>query len=235
MFRRTARKLIIGKGLPLDSIKQPTVRKRVENVAAIWNNTYQEDAGLEKLVRLILATSQFLFPGMYVKHLFWRKGALAQDFAIEVFVLLKTAFPLLMLYFGWADRAWVLWLVFYLMLETLIYIPTLIFASDNFSNPRSYRRSKIMIFINYLEVVFSFAVIYAAGSYLNAPFRHWFDPLYFSFMSTSTIGYGDLFPITPTGKVLVSLQSSFYLSYIVLFIDFFRKGKEPGYFGEKQA
>ena len=153
MFRRTARKLIIGKGLPLDSIKQPTVRKRVENVAAIWNNTYQEDAGLEKLVRLILATSQFLFPGMYIKHLFWRKGALVQDFAIEVFVLLKTAFPLLALYFGWADRVWVLWIVSYLMLETLIYIPTLIFASDNFSNPRSYRRSKIMIFINYFTII----------------------------------------------------------------------------------
>lgn len=158
---------------------------------------------------------------MYIKHMFWRKGILVQDFAIEVFVLLKTAFPLFVLYFGWTDQDWVVWLVVYLMLEKLIYIPTLIFASDNFASPRSFRRSKIMIFVNFLEVVFAFAVIYAAGNYLNEPFHHWFDPLYFSFISNSTIGYGDLYPVKPMGKVLVSLQSLFYLSFMVLFIDFF--------------
>ena len=160
-MRDTLRKLIIGKG-QRDGDRHSTITRRVENLRAIWNNTYDEDAGLEKLVRLSLAASQFLFPGMYIKHLFWRKGPLYQDFAIEVFVVLKTLFPLLVMYFGWWEQGFVVFMVIWLMAETIIYIPTLIFASDSFPSPRSYRRSKLLIFLNYLEVVFSFAVIHLA-------------------------------------------------------------------------
>ena len=92
-----------------------------------------------------------------------------------------------------------------------------------------------MIFLNYLEVLFAFAAIYSAGDLLNVPFSHWFDPVYYSFMTTSTIGYGDLYPVTAAGKALASLQSLFYLSYILLFIGFFRMGKEKGYFGDKKG
>lgn len=75
---------------------------------------------------------------MYIKHLFWRKGPLYQDFAIEVFVLLKTALPLVVLAMGWEGHPVALFLVLWFMLETIIYIPTLIFASDSFASPRSY-------------------------------------------------------------------------------------------------
>ena len=40
--------------------------------------------------------AQFLFPGLYLKHLFWRLGPLHQDLATEVYVLLKAAFPIMM-------------------------------------------------------------------------------------------------------------------------------------------
>ena len=227
----TVRKIMIGKGQANDLPRQSTIRHRWDNLVAIWDNTFEEDAGLEKVVRLILAGSQFLLPGLYIKHLFWRTGPLYQDLAIEVFVILKTIFPLIVLHEGWENVPWVMWLVVYLMAETFMYIPTLIFASDVFPTPRSYRRSKILIFLNYLEVVFSFGVIHAALGHLNVDMTHWFDPVYYSFMVTSTIGFGDLYPVTPWGKVLVSLQSLFYLSYIALFISFFSRGQNKGYFG----
>ncbi len=232
-MRRHIKKLFIGKGRTEDLPRQSVVGKRMENMRAIWNNEFDEDAGLEKIVRLVLAASQFLFPGMYIKHLFWRKGPQYQDLAIELFVLLKTVLPLLVLYYGWEQHAWVVVLVVWLMVETVMYIPTLIFASDAFSSPRSYRRSQILILFNYLEVVLSFAVIHAAGQPLNAAFTHWADPIYFSFMATSTIGFGDLFPVTAMGKLVVCLQSLFYLSYIVLFINFFSVGGRRGYFGRR--
>ncbi len=230
-MRRTIHKLLIGRGDVDMASRHSTFQRRLDNVSAIWNNTYEEDAGIEKTVRLILSMSQFLFPGMYIKHVFWRMGMLYQDAAIELFVLLKTCLPLIVLYFGWEQNLIAMSLVVWLMLETILYIPTLIFASDAFPSPRSYRRSKILIFLNYLEVVFSFAVIHAANQYLNKPFEHWFDSVYFSFMVTSTIGFGDFYPMTPLGKLLVSLQSLFYLSYIVLFISFFNLGSKRGYFG----
>jgi len=229
-MHRTLHKLIIGKGQDPDAQLHSTIQRRWENVRAIWNNTYDEDAGLEKVVRLILAGSQFLFPGMYIKHAFWRKGPLYQDFAIEVFVLFKTILPLLVLYWGWQKVDLVYWIVIWSTLETVAYIPTLIFASDAFPSPRSYRRGKIMIFLNYAEVVFAFAMIHYAGGYMNVPFTGWTDAVYASFVITSTIGFGDYYPITGMGKLMVLLQSLFYLSYIALFISFFSLAGSKGYF-----
>ncbi|MBK8614017.1 MAG: two pore domain potassium channel family protein [Flavobacteriales bacterium] len=231
-MKLTLKKLIIGKGQTEKGPRHSAIQRRWENLVAIWENTYEEDAGLEKIVRLLLAASQFLFPGVYIKHLFWRKGALYQDFAMEVFVILKTLFPLVVLYFALEHNAWIYFLVVWMMLETIMYIPTLIFASDVLPSPRSYRRSKLLIFFNYLEVVFSFAVIHMAGQYMNQPFQIWTDAVYVSFMITSTIGFGEFYPVTGMGKLMVSLQSIFYLSYIALFISFFSVANTKGYFGD---
>lgn len=229
-MRHALHKLIVGKGLPHGSERHSTIQRRVDNVRAIWNNTYEDDAGLEKMVRLLLAASQFFFPGMYIKHLFWRKGALYQDFALEVFIVFKTLFPLFVLAMGWEREHWACALVIWFMLETIIYIPTLIFASDTFPSPRSFRRTKLLVFINYLEVVFSFGLVHMAGQYMNQAFTHWTDAIYVSFMVTSTIGFGEYYPVTGFGKLMVSLQSLFYLSYIALFISFFNLGANKGYF-----
>ena len=140
--------------------RHSTLERRWKNVVAIWNNSFEEDAGLEKLVRLMLAASQFLFPGVYIKHAFWRSGPVHQDLAVEVFVLLKTIFPLVVLWMGWWSEPVAMVLVTWLTAETLLYIPTLIFASDALPSPRSYRRSKLLIFINYLEVVFALSLIH---------------------------------------------------------------------------
>lgn len=229
-MRSTIRKLIVGRGQRADHERRSTIAHRWENVQAVWNNTFEEDAGLEKLVRLGLACSQFLFPGMYVKHLFWRMGPLYQDLAMELFVLLKTVFPVLVLQQGWQADPWVLGVTSWLMLETVLYIPTLIFASDAFASPRSYRRTTLLLFLNYIEVVLSFAVIYASRPMLNKAFADWTEAVYFSMVTSNTIGFGDIYPVTPLGRFLVVLQTLFYLSYIVLVINFFSVRLARGYF-----
>ncbi|HRH68153.1 MAG TPA: hypothetical protein PLB89_01470 [Flavobacteriales bacterium] len=106
-MKRSAHKLFFGRGHASDVVRRSTLHDRWENVLHIWNNTYEEDAGLEKVVRLILALSQFLFPGIFLKHLFWRKGPLYQDLAMEVLVLLKTVFPVR--FFGRAGGGMMRW------------------------------------------------------------------------------------------------------------------------------
>lgn len=231
-MRKTLSKLVVGRGHRVHEERHSTLRRRRENMSAIWNNTYEEDAGLEKFVRLLLAASQFLFPGLYLKHLFWKKGTMVQDFVLELYILLKTVLPVLVMVGGWHHITWVRWSVIWLMVETILYIPTLIFASDTFPSPRSYRRSKLLIFLNYAEVVFCFALIHFAGQYMNHPFTDWKDAVYTSFVITSTIGFGDYYPVTGMGKLVVSLQSLFYLSYIALFISFFNLHAGKGYFSD---
>ena len=133
----------------------------------------------------------------------------------------------------WQSHQWIIWILVYVFLETVFYIPTLIFASDLFSRPRSYKRSMLLLFFNYIEIVFSFAVLYTIGENMNKPFEHWFDSIYFSIISSNSIGYGDYYPVTTYGKVLVSLQAMFFLLFVILFLNFFcTKIKSKGYFDD---
>ncbi|MCB0767932.1 MAG: two pore domain potassium channel family protein [Flavobacteriales bacterium] len=230
----TVKKLLLGKNTARGQESHDTLKTRWANVRAIWNNDFEEDAGLEKVVRLILAISLFLFPGVYVRWLFWRKGAIYQDLAMEAYILLKTMLPAVVLYEGWWDHPVVFWSVIWLTTETLLYIPTLIFASDALPSPRSFRRSNILIFLNYIEVVQSFAMVHMAGQYMNQPIAEWTDAIYLSFMITSTIGFGEYYPVSALGKLIVSVQSIFYLSYIALFISFFNMGSNRGGYFQRQ-
>lgn len=232
-MKQIIKKLLLGNVANVKTPKLNPIQKRINNIQAIWNNNHQDDNGIEKIIRLFLSSSQLLFPGIYIKYLANRRGHQYQDLALDFYILLKVSFPILILANHWEHNKLLLWLMAYLVLETVLYIPTLIFASDLFSKPRSYKRSMLLLFFNYLEVVFSFAVFYSYGDYLNKSFTHWFDAVYFSIITSSSIGYGDYYPITTFGKFLVSIQALLFLFFLVLFLNFFStKIKAQGYFDE---
>lgn len=225
------KKLIVGKFTYRDRPRFNPIERRILNIRAIWNNDHQADSGIEKLVRLFLSCSQLLFPGVYIKYLACKMGPEYQDVSMDAYVLLKMMFPWLILTQEWQSVDALIVLMIYLLLETVLYIPTLIFASDLFTQPRSYKRSMLLLFFNYLELVVGFAVLYTLGNNMNKPFTHWFDPVYFSVVSANSIGFGDYHPITTYGKVLVSIQAMFFLSFVLLFLNFFSKRvKSKGYF-----
>jgi hypothetical protein len=217
----TLRKLILSTPQADSKPAEPAFHKIVRNAKSIWNNEKDDDIGLEKLFRLFLAVSQFLFLGTYIKQLFGTRGIAYRDLAIDVFVLLKVIYPLLLLKYEWFQQPILFWIMIWFSIETFLYAPRLIFASDIYIRPRSYRRSIMLLFLNYLEIVFSFAVIYASGNHFQPAFTHWFDPIYFSLITSATIGYGDFHPITPFAKVMVSIQSILFVIFIVLFLNFF--------------
>ncbi len=207
------------------------IQKRILNIRAIWNNDHQEDSGIEKIIRLFLSISQLFFPGVYLKYLADKKGFEYQDIAMDVYVLFKVSFPLLILRNNWQSNDYIIILMVYLLVETVLYIPTLIFASDMLSSPRSYKRSMLLLFFNYLEIVMAFGVLYSCGDNMNKPFEHWFDPIYFSVVTSNSVGFGDYVPVTTYAKMLVSIQAMFFLTFVVLFLNFFSaKVKNKGYF-----
>lgn len=227
------KKLLLGKITSRDRnrFNVTPLQKRILNIRAIWNNDHQDDNGIEKIVRLFLSISQLLFPGLYIKHYAHKIGFEYQDLIMDIYVLLKVAFPFLILLNDWQGNLAIVLLMTYLLIETVLYIPTLIFASDMLSRPRSYKRSMLLLFFNYLEIVFSFGVLYDCGANMNKPFETWYDPIYFSMVTSSSIGFGDYVPVTMYAKMLVSIQALFFLSFVVLFLNFFsNKIKNKGYF-----
>lgn len=230
-MKKILRKLLLGNVTNLSEPKLNPIRKRIQNIKAIWNNDHQDDNGIEKIVRLFLSSSQLIFPGIYIKYLASKKGTEYEDLAMDFYILTKVALPLLIISNQWQHYTFILGLMVYVMLETVLYIPTLIFASDLFSRPRSYKRSMLLLFFNYLEMVFGFAVLYSCDNYLNKPLTHWFDAIYFSSVTSSTIGFGDLYPVQPFGKFLVMIQSMLILMFVVLFLNFYStKIDSKGYF-----
>ena len=225
------KKLLLGNVSRISKPDFNPIEKRIENIKSIWNNNHQDDNGIEKIVRLFLSSSQLLFPGVYIKYLATLKGYEYQDLALDFYILLKVSFPIFILVHQWQNNSFVIWIMIYVLLETVLYIPTLIFASDMFSKPRSYKRSMLLLFLNYLEIVFAFGVLYSCGNYLNKPLSNWFDAVYFSVITSSSIGYGDLYPVTLIGKILVSIQALLFLFFVVLFLNFFStRIKAKGYF-----
>ena len=232
-MKKIVRKLLLGNVAKMGKPKFNPIQRRIQNIKAIWNNDHQDDNGIEKIVRLFLSSSQLFFPGIYIKYLASKKGTEYEDLAVDFYVLLKVALPLTLLINQWQTNPILLGIMVYVMLETVLYIPTLIFASDLFSKPRSYKRSMLLLFFNYLEMIFAFAVLYTCDNYLNRPFHHWFDAIYFSTVTSSTIGFGDYYPVKTFGKFLVSMQSLLVLLYVVLFLNFFStKIKSKGYFDQ---
>lgn len=238
MIKDFIKKLVLGKITIKDRrrFNLSPIQKRLLNIRSIWNNDHQEDSGIEKIIRLILSISQLLFPGVYIRQLAFKKGFEYEDISIDTYVLLKVLFPFFILKFQWyEDNILIVLLLVYLLLETILYIPTLIFASDLLSQPKSYKRSMMLLFFNYFEIALSFGVLYSIGINTHPAFKTWYDPIYFSIITSNAIGYGDFHPINAYGKFLVCVQAMFFLMFVVLFLNFFSvKIKTRGYFSSDE-
>ena len=225
------KKLLLGKVSLKDKPKIDPIQKRLLNIKSIWNNDHQDDNGIEKIVRLFLSISQLVFPGVYIKYLLYKTKFEWQDLAMDIYILAKLFFPFFVLVYQWQHITVLIALIVYFLAETILYIPTLIFASDMLSEPRSYKRSMLLLFFNYIEIVIAFGVLYSCGNNMNIPFITWYDPIYFSIVTSSSIGFGDYYPVTTFAKLLVSIQALFFLTFVVLFLNFFStKMKSKGYF-----
>jgi len=217
------RKLLFGR--PEDNIQSAysVIRRQRLNLYKVWNNETHNDIGLEKILRLFLIVQQFLYPGIYIRNRFGRQGSTYKKLAIEFYVLLKLLFPLLSLFFEWYTNIFIQAITGYLLSETIFYIATLFFASEIFDEPRSSKRSILLLFLNYIEITFDFAVIYGGLHLLQGRAHSRLDFVYFSFMTSSTIGFGDIYPTTAPGKYAVILHSIIFLFFIVLFLNFFTR------------
>jgi hypothetical protein len=150
---------------------------------------------------------------------------------MDIYILAKLFFPFFVLAYQCQHITVLIALIVYFLAETILYIPTLIFASDMLSKPRSYNRSMLLLFFNYIEIIVAFGVLYSCGNNMNIPFITWYDPIYFSVVTSSSIGFGDYYPVTTFAKILVSIQALFFFTFVVLFLNFFSaKMKSKGYF-----
>lgn len=194
---------------------RPALENQWRNVLSIWHNDAAATFGIERLFRLFLAISAYLFPGIYIRHWAGRHGLLSRRLALEVFVTGKMALPLVILWSHVEHSLFSQIAVVYFGVETLLYVLGLLFLSDVYKAPISNKRSYLLLVLNYLEICLDFAVLYR-GLGVISNLNSSFDAVYFSFITAFTVGYGDMSPAAFGGKLLVISESLCSLVLITL-------------------
>ncbi|MEZ4779485.1 MAG: ion channel [Flavobacteriaceae bacterium] len=218
------KKLILGSYKSEHKLK-PAIKNQIKNIKRVWNNDVYKDFGIERVLRLFLVVIQFAFPALYLRQLSGLFGLLGRKIMVEFYVIIKLILPVLFFYLDITNNIIVVIIAIYILLETVIYLTSLIFLSDVYAQPISYKRSVVLLFINYVEVILEFAVIY---SYFNINYKIFpgdlvkdIDIIYFSFVSFSPIGFGEIDSILYHGKLIVICQIFVFLIFGGLFLSVF--------------
>jgi hypothetical protein len=198
--------------------------KFYDTIAENLKDINYEKGFIEPIFRLFLNILGALSLGVLIRITFSTKyRSLFTDF----YVLIK---PLLLYYIlrnnlynsgCIGDVSFFVYVSFYFVIETIVYNLSTIFNSENFFKPKSYKRKIILLFINYVEINFGFAVIYLANTLLNTSCKNYSDAIYFSFITSATVGFGDIYPISAFGKQLASIQTINFIIFTVILLSFF--------------
>jgi hypothetical protein len=226
-------KLFLGSPTYNKPLKNTPYQTYVRDLKNTWDNKRHHDTGLEKVLRLFLVSIQIIFPAMHIMQAVGKVGVITRNLVKEFYVVFKTLLPLVILMNDWYANTWAITVSIYFMTETFLYVISIIFVSDIFIEPRSYRRNLLMLFLNYLEICFNYAVIYAGLDLLTGKVTGYVDYIYFSIVTSTTIGYGDISPATDLGKVIVSTEAILSLAFIGLFLNFFGSKMEHMYRDEE--
>ena len=117
----------------------------------------------------------------------------------------------------------------YLMAEMFV-VTLLIILVDNYATEKGIRssyRSVILLAVGYLEIIVGFAILYirfGTISFTSEPTKiitQPMDALYFSTVTITTLGFGDISPYNETGRFLVMAETVLGITLIVFVLSIF--------------
>jgi len=163
------------------------------------------------------------------------KGNRAKRIFIDVYVILKMVVLLALLLSypaeGYEGRGltWlVIVLVWYITVDTFNYVLCIVFVDMHEEKwlPKSYSGSMIMLLINYLQLIVGFAVLYLCHGCIGYSdcgerITRAGEAFYYSTVTITTLGYGDMEPILPTGRILSSVETLMGIVLLVLVFGLF--------------
>jgi len=220
-------KLIFGTHRPESTPRSVYAKERIAFLR-IWNNKTYNDFGLERILRLMLHLLSFIMPGTVIRQLCGRRQLLVRKVVIEAYSLFKIGWYLFLFKMDLTTSTWALVISIMLTVDTVHFMFSKIFLNDIHQQPISFKRTLLMTLINILEVMLCFAFIYSYIDDTNTdPARAIFSTghqltdlqtIYFSFVTSATIGYGDIAPKDPLVIKLVVLQIMLSLFFLVIVI-----------------
>lgn len=220
-------KLIMGTNRPESKPRSVYVKELIA-LRNIWHNKSYNDFGLERILRLLLHLISFVMPGTLLRQFSGRRHLLYRKVVIEVYSVLKIGWLLLLFKLDLTTSTVALVISLVLTLDTIIFLFSKIFLSDIHNQPISFKRTLMMTLINITEVMLCFAFVYSyiddtnnvAGRLIFSTGHQLSDlqTIYFSFITSATIGYGDIAPVDSRIMTLVVVQIMLSLFFLVIVI-----------------
>ena len=151
----------------------------------------------------------------------------------ELYVVfwLVVVLPLLLLFYPAFGVVSLIVVVGYRLVGAVNYPLCIIFV-DTYSPKwrlRSLNRTLVLLILNYFEIIIGFASVYLrtqsigyAGSL--KPIVSRIEALYFSTVTITTLGYGDLQPISSLGRILAMVETIMGILLLVLVVSTFLRG-----------
>ncbi|MBA7674955.1 hypothetical protein ES703_83183 [subsurface metagenome] len=209
----------------------------VGSIKLIWGNDYPKGVKGKKNERLsllakvgmtLLLVRTYIDWGYGLRRVIIRKER--ESAFIEWYVLGRLMVLLIFLIVSWSSPC-AKWIVAGLVgweIIGLILIPLRITLVDRLAEdwkPKSYERSFVLVLVNYFEMVVAFAYFYRhfglAGYSSGDPIKTVGEALYFSVVTITTLGYGDIEPVTIRGRVLASAEPILGIILLVLVLGIF--------------
>ena len=202
--------------------KYPSLRKRYE-LGIKGNLTYAEKLFMMLLLPITYASLGYIVRGYFLPKRYHTQFIEFYVFArfILVFVAFWISFP------DWLETpvavivAWTASGAFLTPLRSL-FIDR---YSDSWS-VHSFNRSLIFILVNYCEILIGFAYLYkhlnlVGYSSCSTPITKGWEAIYFSAVTLTTLGFGDIVPINSFGRVLAAVEPVLGVIVVVVIIGLF--------------
>lgn len=195
----------------------------VADLLKIGNENHRNVLLLERLFIILLCAVLMMTPAMFVRWISGKFSRTGRKLAIEVYVLLKTALAVTLLFGGFWHSTTYLVVAGISLVDLFANITAIVLLRNFWHAPLSLNRSLISLGLNFVEFTSWFAGIYLHFDALRFGSEHItdsFSALYFSVITSATIGFGDIVP-TVDGRRLVIIEafcSFVFLAVVVTYI-----------------
>ena len=219
----------------------PALKKQKSMMEQMWVGKAYPDFGIERITRLFCASLNYVFPTLYVRHLAGKWGGwTGRKMIMDLFTILNLLLPICALIFHWHKSTFAFGIVTYFTAGTISYLINLVLLRPEYTQPGSYLRSLLCLFLNYIQIIvyFAFTYMYIGKNAFALTIDTWdaLHALYYSFVVSTTLGFGEITPISSAAiwVTISQLLLSFLFVYIIL-TTFLSHIHEKTYFNQKRT
>lgn len=214
-------KTLVGPG-DSDSLPKQGWARGKELILEEWR---KPSYGIVRVTRLFLITIGFLFPTVHIDQFTRSTRPAVVACWRELYYLGRAVFLLATLLTPLHRSQVAVGLAIYFTLDILFHLAGGALVWGRYSiHPQ---RSLLLALINYGEITVAFAVFYVHCNCLTCSNPSATQALYFSLVTATTVGFGDVLPVGLAGQRIVIAQLTVFVVFVLLFVSTFVSRVQP--------